>query len=474
MYMSETNTSHGRESQSFTDSYFQDRLNLDLTFSPTDEIAVYWRLRGPGSYQRWGRENRRDDRGLYTQHIYGEIKQDWGTVLVGRINDDLDVYGLASLGYQPATVDIFTNTGPFDRADVLDGIRYSYAWDNGFGIMAQYGKLANNDQKGGNIADPESGVNGWSDQDYDRYQLEATYSWDGGGAALGVFYDRDATGHNKEWRGLGKPGSGYKYYAGSLDGYAVNKSESWGLNPAIMHSWGDFSIHFEGMAKWGKNHYVYDKFDGWVSPPGKIRWVGAVVATVGLDGEKVNPSVPALQKGGELMFVDRRAAKAEASQRQGPAQASAQIKKIFNIGDHRLKVGATAHFVIGCGRSRVQADHQSGQAGFNQGSACFFGQEQAIGVEHHIHQALPTAMSYNIRQFRGQERFPQPSKAHGLLSGFGSLIDQPAHRDRVEPFLRLTVTAPLFHREAHQAHWATQVAPEHHLIIQVQREARVL
>lgn len=271
MYMSETNTSHTRESASFTDSYFQDRLNLDLTFSPTDEISVYWRLRGPGSYQRWGRGSK-DDKSLYTHFIYGEIKQDWGTVLVGRISDDLDVYGLASLGYQPATVDIFTNTGPFDRADVLDGVRYSYAWDNGFGIMAQYGKLDNNGQSGGNInggngywgldewenTDP----NGKSDQDWDRYQLEATYNWDGGGAALGFFYDRNATYNGDGWGRRSKPGPGYRYYPENLAGYAVNKTESWGVNPAIMHSWGDFSMHFEGMAQWGKNYYLYAKDDG--------------------------------------------------------------------------------------------------------------------------------------------------------------------------------------------------------------------
>lgn len=264
MYMSETNTSHARESASFTDSYFQDRLNLDLTFSPTDEISVYWRLRGPGSYQRWGRGSK-DDKSLYTHFIYGEIKQDWGTVLVGRISDDLDVYGLASLGYQPATVDIFTNTGPFDRADVLDGIRYSYAWDNGFGIMAQYGKLANNGQQGGNIYLDEA--NDKSDQDYDRYQLEATYSWDGGGAALGVFYDRDATGNGEYWRNSRKPTGGK--YGPWTDFGSRNKVESWGVNPAIMHSWGDFSIHFEGMAQWGKDYYLYQKVDAANVPLGR-------------------------------------------------------------------------------------------------------------------------------------------------------------------------------------------------------------
>lgn len=251
MYMSETNTGHGRESQSFTDSYFQDRLNLDLTFSPTDEISVYWRLRGPGSYQRWGRDNRRDDRGLYTQHIYGEIKQDWGTVLVGRINDDLDVYGLASLGYQPATTPIYTNVGPFDRADIVDGIRYSHSWDNGFGFMAQYAKLDNNGQTGGSIWADEA--NGASDQDWDQYRLEVTYGWDGGGAGLGLFYDRDATGSAMPGLGINDVdlfGRGNNVFWAGLYKY-----EQWGVNPSIMHSWGDFSVHFEGQAVWGEGKY---------------------------------------------------------------------------------------------------------------------------------------------------------------------------------------------------------------------------
>lgn len=244
-YMNETNTSYSRGDKSFTDSYFQDRLQLDLTFSPTDEISVYWRLRGPGSYKRWGRyEN--SDKSLYTQYIYGEIKQDWGTFLVGRISDDLDAYGLASLGYSGTSIAGFTNAMPFDRADVVDGVRYTYAWDNGFGILAQYGKLGNDGQYGGRIDDLGNDLNGASDQDYDRYQVEGTYSWDGGGAALGVFYDRNAQNGGANWR----------------NDVVFHKSQAWGINPAIMHSWGDFSIHFEGMAQWGKTYYHYDKLNG--------------------------------------------------------------------------------------------------------------------------------------------------------------------------------------------------------------------
>ena len=276
MYMSETNTGYGREPRSFTDSYFQDRLNLEVTFNPTDEISVFWRLRGPGSYKRWGSGYTN----LETHFIYGQIKQDWGSVLVGRLSDDLDVYGLASLGYQPASVPVYTNVGPFDRADVLDGIRYSHGWDNGISLMAQYGKIDNNGQTGGPITKVDNshspkpgygptyyvdGRNESIDQDWDRYQLEVTYAWNGGGVGLGLLYDRDATSNaRKAAKLLGEFGWMDFYDADAYDtkdgkyyphGF-LDKTESWGLNPAIMHSWGDFSIHFEGMAQWTKRHYI--------------------------------------------------------------------------------------------------------------------------------------------------------------------------------------------------------------------------
>jgi len=260
MYMSETNNNHGRDFQSFTDSYFQDRLNLELSFKPTDEIAVYWRLRSAGSYQRWGSHNK--DMGtqyinsnMETHYIYGEINQSWGDILIGAISDDLDVYGLASLGYQPENTPVYTNVGPFDRADVLDGLRYSHRWDNGFSFMAQYGKLDNNDQSSGNINNLR--LNRASDQDYDRYQIEGTYVWDGGGAGLGFFYDRNATERDRsDWVGWKKSEGSYR---ADFELPTLDKVERWGLNPAFMHSWGAFSLHFEGMAQWGRLHYLYDQ-----------------------------------------------------------------------------------------------------------------------------------------------------------------------------------------------------------------------
>ena len=298
MYMSETNTGYGRESRSFTDSYFQDRLQLDLTFSPTDEISVYWRLRGPGTYQRWGgvgvHNTGRNEKSLYTQFIYGEIKQDWGTVLIGRMSDDLDCAGLCTFGYMPENIPIYTNVGAFDRGDIMDGVRYSYDWDNGFSILAQYVKLGAFNDEG----DPVYFGDTASDEDYDRFQLQGAYSWDGGGVSLHAYYDRNAAsmwlsdrlgtslwapgsfadqGVGNTWydpntyyhgyavASLGWLAEGSSYFdqAGNLtstiSNLRVHKSEQWGLNPSIMHTWGDFSVHFEGMATWGQTKVSYDE-----------------------------------------------------------------------------------------------------------------------------------------------------------------------------------------------------------------------
>lgn len=224
-YLSDTNL--GRRADSFTDSYFGHRLNMDVTFSPTDELSVYWRLRGP-DFRRWGSEGNLD---LSTYHIYGEIKQDWGTTLVGRLDEDLDVYGLATLGYLAETNPIFTTVGPFEEAGVMDAVRFTREWDSGWYFMAQYGKISNNS------SDSDLPDNRHSDQDFDRYQVEGAYRWDGGGVSLGMWYDRDATIFDAD-----DPGA--------------DKFTGFYLNPAFMQSWGDFSVHFEGLAGWGQEKYV--------------------------------------------------------------------------------------------------------------------------------------------------------------------------------------------------------------------------
>ena len=227
-----------------TDSYFAHRLNIDMTFTPTDEIAVYWRLRAP-TFQRWGTgsESIGQSGGLNmeTRYIYGKIKQNWGTVLIGRLAEDLDVYGLASLGYQPGGE--WSNVGPFDGDKDIDAIRISNEWDNGFGLMAQFNRVDAGRDHGGVQSNPTN-VAG---SDYalpdatDRYTLEGTYKWDGGGASLGVIYEIAG----------GDPRVVTPPVAGLVDGQKTNSS--WFVNPAIMQSWGAFSTHFEGMAGWGEH-----------------------------------------------------------------------------------------------------------------------------------------------------------------------------------------------------------------------------
>jgi hypothetical protein len=258
MFNSETNIGYAADGQpgDFTDSYFQDRLQINLNFHPTDEITVYWRFRGPSSYGRWGFGGTGGRDAMTTKFVYGEIKQDWGTVLVGRMSDELDVAGMAALGYQPSTLPVFTNVGPFDRAEVMDGIRYSYDFDNGFSILGQYVKLGNSqeDQGGGGVTNPvinNTGVlNGLndSDSDYDRFQLLGSYLWDGGGASLHLLYDR-----NSQIRGRGGEGGGT--WGSNVANLNVHKTDYFLVNPAIVHSWGDFSVHFEAAAAWGKEEY---------------------------------------------------------------------------------------------------------------------------------------------------------------------------------------------------------------------------
>jgi hypothetical protein len=229
------------DGQEYTDSYFGHRLQMDFVFTPTDEIQVFWSLDAP-RFQRWGNGGNRiggttgpANSNLQTRYIYGVIKQDWGNVAIGKVNEDLDTYGLGSLGYMPsyAAAGGGTNVSPFDSGLNWDAIRYFTKLDNGFGIMAQYAKAGDGYVLGAYTDPPLDGSGDFttmgrgSDISADRYQLEGTYQWDGGGAALGVWYDRDAVSVV-----TGNPGDLVK---------------AWYINPAVMQSWGDFSAHFEGM-----------------------------------------------------------------------------------------------------------------------------------------------------------------------------------------------------------------------------------
>jgi len=226
-----------------TDSFWAHRLNIDLVFRATDEISVHWRLRAP-TFKRFGSSGYSDNdgqrrTGMVTHHVYGQIDQDWGTLRVGQIDDGFDSYGLGSLGYAPATDPMWTFVSPFDAGGRIEGVRYNNKWDNGFGLTAQYQKVDNNNQGDTAWNEFRQSNNRWSDQDFDRFIVEGTYEWDGGGAALGFRYDRDAA--------VWADGVVNKYQRGDFD-----KTNAWYINPAIMHSWGDFSVHFEGMVGWAE------------------------------------------------------------------------------------------------------------------------------------------------------------------------------------------------------------------------------
>lgn len=242
----------GDRNSTMTDSYWAHRLNIDLVFRATDEISVHWRLRAP-SFKRFGSSgafanDNQDRTAMVTHHIYGQIDQDWGTVRVGQIDDGFDSYGLGSLGYVPSTDPMWTNVSPFDAGGRIDGVRYNNKWDNGFGLMAQYQIVDNNHGENNTqpslrdaAGDRTDETNRWADQDYSRYRAEGTYEWDGGAAAFGVIYDRNATEFNTDlWEPtlLGTDGQ-------------FDKTNAWYINPAVMQSWGNFSVHFEGEMGWG-------------------------------------------------------------------------------------------------------------------------------------------------------------------------------------------------------------------------------
>ncbi|MDR2945864.1 MAG: hypothetical protein LBV79_03860 [Candidatus Adiutrix sp.] len=244
-FMNDVNLGKHAGGPAFTDSFLGHRLNIDLVFRATDEISVHWRLRAP-DFKRFGNTaySANDGQGrtvMVTHHIYGQIDQAWGTLRIGQIDDAFDSYGLGSLGYSPATDPAWTNRSPFDSGGRIDGLRYNRTWDNGFGLTAQYQKVDNNDQMG--LANP---ANASSDQDFDRFIIEPTYEWEGGGAALGLRYDRNAALNEGSYWGA---------------------QNAWYVNPAVMHSWGNFSLHFEGMygrsKEEGLNGYDDIKYDGY-------------------------------------------------------------------------------------------------------------------------------------------------------------------------------------------------------------------
>jgi hypothetical protein len=92
------------------------------------------------------------------------------------------------------------------------------------------------------------------DADRDRFGIEPRYQWDTGGVSFGVVYIRDKT---DAYAGI-EPKSGNIFV----------------INPALVQSWGPFSIHFEAALAWGKYTYA-----GAISDD-KIRGLGLYLDAV--------------------------------------------------------------------------------------------------------------------------------------------------------------------------------------------------
>ncbi|MDR1165508.1 MAG: hypothetical protein LBO66_06480 [Deltaproteobacteria bacterium] len=218
------------------DNFFENKLQISVTFRPNDQVSVFWQFRGP-NYQRWGDSyGDQNTVNLYTRALYGEVVFPWGTIRGGRIVEGLagTAGGLASLGYNPSWGSEFLYLNPFDGGDPVDSLTYTNKWDNGFGLAVYYVKQTSYWGWGsGNYPNvtptpPLTAPSFNKDNDYDIFGIEGSYEWDGGGATLGVAYHRDMTDPAVE------------------SNYAIF------INPSIAQAWGPFAIHFEANIAWGE------------------------------------------------------------------------------------------------------------------------------------------------------------------------------------------------------------------------------
>jgi hypothetical protein len=230
------------------ESFFHNKLQVLLTFHPSDNAKVVWQLRGV-SLQRWGTT----DLHSFTRGLYGELDFDFGTIRLGRILDGMpgNVAGLASLGYFPIYGREYIYIFPFDYDNPVDGITYQKNWDleagNKFGILLFYYKQTSNidaTSRGvvtGNYPllfpytpDPlaQDSLNP-KDVDYDVFGFETTYKWETGGVSFGMEYDRN------------------------MSDPSVKKDWALYFNPAFYQVLGKITLHFEG--KLGIGERTYDK-----------------------------------------------------------------------------------------------------------------------------------------------------------------------------------------------------------------------
>jgi hypothetical protein len=239
------------------DSFFENKLQVNLEIQPNDDISIFWTFRSV-NYARWGAIPAGSGGApagpadFFTRWLYAEVRQPWGTVQIGRLADGLgsNAGGLASLGYTPGWGSEFLYVMPFDIDGPTDSIVYSYDFGNGFVLAAFYAK-DNIDALTGNSV-PFPGIPAVlpyqdiqrKDADRDRFGIEPRYQWDTGGVSLGVVYIRDMT-FDQQGALLGPPFNAYQGWA-TKDAYEIM------INPSFVQNWGPFAIHFEGIVGFGK------------------------------------------------------------------------------------------------------------------------------------------------------------------------------------------------------------------------------
>jgi hypothetical protein len=248
------------------DSFFENKLQVNLEIQPNDDISIFWTFRSM-NYARWGAVpagsggSPAGPADFFTRWLYAEVRQPWGTLQIGRLADGLgsNAGGLASLGYTPGWGSEFLYVMPFDIDGPTDSIVYSYDFGNGFVLAAFYAK-DNIDQFAGNPAlipgfdittNPANLLHvaptprQRKDADRDRFGIEPRYQWDTGGVSLGVVYIRDK-GYDSQWE------SDPPTVPATWLGESVKDAWEININPAVTQSWGPFSIHFEGVVAFGK------------------------------------------------------------------------------------------------------------------------------------------------------------------------------------------------------------------------------
>ena len=237
------NNNLGSSQDRTNDSAFLSRLNLEFTFHATDEVSVFWRLRGPHR-QRWGGDPGgflsgvdSGNMGVSTHYAYGRVRQDWGTLSIGRLHENFGKNGLYTLGWAPFGHDpAYTAWLPFDVEHAYDGLHWINRWENGFQLAVQFTRY--------NSARTVVGAPG--DEDFnDSFSTEAAYFWEGGGASLGLEYNRNRVRMD------------HTHQDNPPKPAAFPALKAFYVNPALSHRWANgFALHFEGKAGWGRDDNI--------------------------------------------------------------------------------------------------------------------------------------------------------------------------------------------------------------------------